>query len=151
MAAQQDVLSYPSLSTAARPYPILRALREQGGVYKVPDRDEFLVSRHADCLFALQHPAIFSSATPWNAEAQAGWEASVFSSGPPSHTAKRAIASRPFAPRVVRDYEPMIQGVGDQLIDGFIGDGRVEFVWQFANPLSSQVMFNLLGLRREDI
>src|SRR3954452_11914785 len=150
MAAQQDVLSYPSLSTAARPYPILRALREQGGVHKVPDRDEFLVSRHADCIFALQHPEIFSSATALNAGAQAGWEASVFSPDPPSHTAKRAIASRPFSPRLVRDFEQMIQGVVDELIHGFADDAHVDFVWQFANPLSSQVMFNLLGLRRED-
>ena len=150
MATEQEILGYPSLSTSAQPYPILRALREEG-VYKVHDRDEYLVSRHVDCVYALQHPEVFSSATPLNAEAQAGWEASVFSSDPPSHTEKRTIAFRSFNPGTIRNYEAMIQGVVDELIAGFIDDGRVEFVWQLANPLSSGVMFNLLGLEPAEI
>ena len=151
MTAEQDVLGYPSLETSACPYPIHQQLRDQGGVYKVPGRDEYLISRHEDCVHALQHPEIFSSATPLNAEAQAGWEASVFSSDPPSRAAKRAIAFRSFNPGTIRSYEPMIQGVVDDLIGAFIDDGRMDFVAQFANPLSSRVMFNLLGLEREQI
>ena len=150
MTGEVGQSEYPSLATAECPYPILEALRGGGGVYKVPDRDEYLVSRHEEIMYATRHPEIFSSATPLNAEAQVGWEASVFSCDPPEHTAKRSIAFQSFNPRRLREYEPMIRGVIDDLIDGFIDDGEVEFVEGFSNRVSSRVMFNLLGLREED-
>jgi cytochrome P450 len=44
----------------------------------------------------------------------------------------------------------MIQSVVDKLIDDFIDDGECEFVTQFANGMSSRVMFSILGLKAED-
>ena len=141
---------YPSLAAAECPYPLLKELREEVPVYKVPGRDEYLVSRHEEIAYATRHPEIFSSVTPLSGEAQVGWGASVFSSDPPEHTIKRTIAFQSFNPRRLREYEPMIQSVIDDLIDGFIGNGEVEFVQGFSNRVSSRVMFNLLGLREED-
>lgn len=45
----------------------------------------------------------------------------------------------------------MITSVVDELIDGWIGRGRVEFVSEFARPLPQIVMASVLGFPREDL
>ncbi|MEI8148881.1 MAG: cytochrome P450, partial [Actinomycetes bacterium] len=114
------------------------------------DRVEFIVSKHEQIRYILRHPEIFSSTTALNAEAQPGWEESVFSSDPPDHTIKREIAHSTLKPAKLKAYQPMVQKVVDDLIDAFIDDGRVEFVSQFAIRMSSDVMFNLLDITREE-
>lgn len=150
MAAPSRHVDYPSLAAAECPFPVFAHLREDGGVHQVPGQDEFLIAGHEQVSHVLRHPEIFSSSTPLNAEAQPGWEMSVFSSDPPDHTVKREIAYRSFNPRRLKQYTPMIQGVVDDLIDDFIDDGEVEFVGQFANGMSSRVMFNILGMDADD-
>ena len=143
-------VDYPSLRAAECPYPIFSRLRAEGGVHRVDDRDEFMVSGHEHVAHVLRHPELFSSSTPLAGEAQPGWEMSVFSSDPPDHTVKREIAYRSFTPGKLREYTPMIQRVVDTLIDAFVDDGECEFVTQFANGMSSRVMFEILGLAAED-
>jgi cytochrome P450 len=150
MGTESQRINWPSLETAECPYPIFKDLREQGGVHRVPGENEFIVSSHELVSAALKTPEIFSSSTPLAAEAQPGWESSVFSSDPPDHTVKREIAYRSFNPGKLREYTPMIQSVVDELIDDFVDDGECEFVTQFANGMSSRVMFNILGLKTED-
>ncbi len=142
-------IPYPSLESVPCPYPIFSARLEQG--VQVPEEEgaPFLVSRHETIAHVLRHPEIFSSTTDLNAEAQPGWEASVFSSDPPEHTAKREIAHRTLKPGRLKSYEPMIEEIIDGLIDDFVDDGEVEFVGQFANLMSSEVMFRLLDISRE--
>ena len=148
MTTPSTHVGYPSLEAAECPFPIFAELRAEGGV--VRGADEFLVAGHEYVSHVLRHPEIFSSSTPLNAEAQPGWEMSVFSSDPPDHTVKREIAYRSFNPGKLKQYTPMIQGVIDELIDDFIDDGEAEFVGQFANRMSSRVMFEILGMDRDD-
>ena len=150
MSATPRELNYPSLETAECPYPIFEKLRKTGGVYQVPGENEFMVADHELVSEALRTPEVYSSHTQLAAEAQPGWETSVFSSDPPDHTVKREIAYRSFNPRKLKEYTPMVQGVIDELIDDFIEAGKCEFVTQFANPMSSRVMFNILGLEADE-
>jgi len=143
-------ISYPSLESVPCPYPIFDNFREQGIQVPSADRVEFIVSKHEQISYILRHPEIFSSTTALNAEAQPGWEESVFSSDPPDHTIKREIAHSTLKPAKLKAYQPMVQKVVDDLIDAFIDDGRVEFVSQFAIRMSSDVMFNLLDITREE-
>src|ERR1700712_1155928 len=140
---------YPSLESVKCPYPIFDRLREEGVKQREPGSSEFIVSKHEDITHVLRHPEIFSSTTQMNAEAQPGWEESVFSSDPPSHTIKREIAHKTLKPARMKEHKPMIQKIIDDLIDAFIDDGNVEFVGQFANLMSSEVMFKLLDIPRE--
>ncbi|OJU79761.1 MAG: hypothetical protein BGO11_02850 [Solirubrobacterales bacterium 70-9] len=142
-------IAYPSLESVACPYPIFAEQLEQG--LQEPEGDgPYLVSRHETITHVLKHPEIFSSTTDLNAEAQPGWEASVFSSDPPDHTVKREIAHRTLKPGRLKAYGPMIEEIIEGLIDDFIDDGEVEFVGQFANLMSSEVMFRLLDISREE-
>lgn len=53
-------------------------------------------------------------------------------------------------PGAVR-HEAMIRRACDELIDGFVENGRVEFVSEFARPLPQQVAARVLGFPVEDI
>ena len=150
MPTDTTAMNYPSLEAGQCPFPIFDRIRAEGGVHQVPGENEFLVAGHALVHEALRKPEVFSSSTPLNAEAQPGWEMSVFSSDPPDHTVKREIAYRSFTPGRLKAYTPMIQGVIDDLIDDFIDDGRAEFVSQFAKLMSSRVMFNILDMDADE-
>jgi len=141
---------YPSLESVPCPYPIFDTQLEKGVQVPQKEGDPYLISRHETISKILRQPEIFSSTTDLNAEAQPGWEASVFSSDPPDHTVKREIAHRVLKPGRLKAYEPMVEDIIEGLIDDFIDDGECDFVGQFANLMSSEVMFRLLDISREE-
>lgn len=68
---------------------------------------------------------------------------------PPVHTRHRTAVGRAFTPRQVARVEARITGLADELVDGFIADGRVELVRRFTVALPSLVMAEALGLQYE--
>ena len=158
MASSSPDLVYPSLELAEHPYPFYELLRAESPVYKVPGRDEYLVARHVDVLHVLKHPDVFSNALARQgrkhssgSHEERGEDASTIASDPPEHKAKRALCFRGFTPGRLRDYEPRIEAIVDDLIDEFVERGEVEFVSEFANPLPILVFCALFfGDARED-
>ncbi|MGE4425576.1 MAG: cytochrome P450 [Solirubrobacteraceae bacterium] len=142
-------VNYPALSAVQCPYPVFDQMRDQGGVVPIPGREnEFLVADHALIVQVARDHERFSSHTPLNAEAQPGWEQSVFSTDPPEHTPKRKVVHASFKPGRLKDYKPKVQRIVDNLIDGFIDRGSADFVNEFSEPMSAHVMFELLGLTK---
>jgi len=141
---------YPALEYAECPFPMFKHLREEHPTYEVPGREgEFLITSHADVLHVTSHPELFSS-TPHDVPWSPGWSETMIAQDPPEHTPTRKTAQPSFTPGKVKSYEPMITGIVDELIDGFIDKGEVEFCTAFANPLSLYVTCELMGLPRED-
>ncbi len=68
---------------------------------------------------------------------------------PPAHTAQRALIAKAFTPRVMEDMRASIQIRVDRLIDGLEASQNGDFVSQFAYPLPSLVIFDLLGVPEE--
>lgn len=158
----QDVV-YPSEEVARCPFPFFAALREDAPVHLVPGRDEYLVSRYEDIIHVLRRPEIFSSVTyvlDDGARRKATLEdmavrdpnsvATFQASDPPAHTWKRKLASAHFRPGQVRTYEPIIRRIVGELIDGFAGQGRCEFISRFARPLGARTTMLIVGLPVDD-
>lgn len=142
-------IHYPDLASVPCPYPAFDAMRAAGGVAPIAGREnEFLVADHALIIEVARDHERFSSHTPLNAEAQPGWESSVFSSDPPDHTPKRKVVHASFKPGRLKDYEPMVSRIVDELIDNFIDRGHADFVNEFSELMSAYVMFELLGLTK---
>jgi cytochrome P450 len=148
-APTTDAPIYPAMQHAECPFPVFEQLREEHPVYRVPGRDEFLVTRHEDLTFVTSHPELFSS-TPHDVPWSPGWSETMIAQDPPEHGAVRKIAQRSFTPAKVKSYEPIVTGIVTELIDGFIDKGEVEFCTGFANSLSLWVTCELMGLPRED-
>ena len=59
------------------------------------------------------------------------------------HTKYRKLLDPLFAPKVVARLETRVRALADELIDGFIGDGRVELYGTFCEPLPSMVFLTV--------
>lgn len=68
---------------------------------------------------------------------------------PPEHTVQRSLASKAFTPRVMESIRASVQTRVDVLIDRLHDLKMCDFVAQFAYPLPSLVIFDLLGVPEE--
>jgi cytochrome P450 len=153
---------FPSSQINQCPYGYYEALRKTAPVFKLPHRDEFVVSSHEDIYFITRHPEIFSNrhsvigrdgriraATPTDRES--GYACGIVNSDPPSHTWKRKLAFEMFRPTRLREREAMIRAHANAQIDKFINRGKVEFVKELASPLPGLVVLSLFGLSSEHL
>jgi cytochrome P450 len=161
MSTTEEGVVFPSVEVARCPYPHMKRARSEFPVSKVPGRNEYLVTRHEDVRDVLTRPQEFSStiaerrpdgyivaATIEYARSDA--VRPLQQSDPPRHALKRRLAFEYFKPARLPRYEPMITRVIDDLIDGIVANGRMEFVTEFATPLPSRVTHLLLGMPEED-
>lgn len=153
---------FPSAEVMKCPFDYYSALREEAPIFQPPGRDEYVVSRYEDIFAITMNPDIFSnhSSIFENGYMRSGtledhvdpaiaW--GIGNSDPPQHRWKRKLAFEMFKPGVLRQYEPMIRGHVDALIDRFIGRGEVEFVTEFAARLPAMVILDILGLPQDDV
>lgn len=82
-----------------------------------------------------------------------GWQPvfTLVNNDPPDHTRFRALVDKAFTPAKVRAREAHIAEVVDELIDGFIAEGRVEFMSRFGSLLPLIVFCDELGIARADL
>ena len=59
----------------------------------------------------------------------------LFTADPPVHTRHRRLLGKALTPNRVRALEPHIRGIANDLIDGFVARGEVDFLSEFAVPL----------------
>jgi cytochrome P450 len=141
------------------PYPVYARLRDEAPVHRHPG-GFFVVARHADVVYVLKHPELFSSAAMGGqrpvtrADGRSGFTSgSLIGEDPPVHTQQRNIVSRGFTPRRIADLEPRVRSVADELFAGFEGRDGCDLVAELADPLPVTVIAELLGLepeRRDD-
>lgn len=69
---------------------------------------------------------------------------------PPDHRKRRALLSQAFTPRSLKDWEPRIQEIVDELITDMEGAPVVDIVQNLAIPLPVTVIADLLGVPSRD-
>jgi cytochrome P450 len=152
----------------ACPYPHFARLRDERRVHRVPGRELYLVSRYADCVAVVKNTAVFSNdhdllqqghggetgfAPPAYADVQAIYAQAypnietLHFLDPPHHTQQRRRINRWFSSkRAEQTWQPLVETLVDELISRFEGDGRVEFMHQFAVPLPIRAIAGILGV-----
>jgi cytochrome P450 len=153
------------------PYAFYEALRREAPVYKHPHRSEYLVARRQDILHVVQHPEIFSSDLSAGDESYVAGDITTFLtdhpaaaggdegpimtpkslvwSDPPDHTIKRRALAKVVSRERIASYEPLIESIAHELIDGFIADGVVEFRSRFADQLAVRTICAAAGFPPE--
>ena len=112
----------------------------------------YVLSRHADVVYALRHAEQFSSKAmgggpqPTEDGQLAPTSSSLISVDPPEHRAHRGIVNRGFTPRRIAGLEPQIRKIADELVSRFEHSGECDLIDEFANPLPVSVIVELLGL-----
>jgi cholest-4-en-3-one 26-monooxygenase len=69
---------------------------------------------------------------------------------PPDHAVYRKLASGWFTPRAVEKRRPEITRLACELLDRLAPEGELDFVSDFAAPLTLSVLADMLGVPRED-
>jgi cytochrome P450 len=149
---------YPSPAVIECPYAFYGALRDGAPVHRLPDGTH-LVSRYEDVVRVARSPLLYSNMIgPLNDQILGGPRVGGDASGPwpapfvdgKQHRLQRAFCSLLVAPERMRWFEPRIERLVDELIDGFAGAGRVEFRSAFAGHLPRRVMMETFGFPRSD-
>jgi cytochrome P450 len=94
-----------------------------------------IVTRYDDLRTVAEHPEVFSSTTPGVADVPVALP--PLDLDPPLQREFRAFLNRPFSRGALLRYQPVLEKLADDLIDGFVADGRVEFVSKFAIPFTA--------------
>jgi cytochrome P450 len=157
------------------PYPLYAELRREKPVYWSEKLNSFVVSRYDDIMAVLTDPVTFSSAhqsgnssvtalaqrlsadpaTPPELRRQAGRRLAInakpalINADPPLHVRQRKLVSQGFTPRRVGLMEPEVRRVATELLDRVAGNGAMDFVREYAQPLPMTVIANVLGVPPE--
>jgi cytochrome P450 len=77
---------------------------------------------------------------------------SMLEADQPVHTRLRGLVHKAFTPKLIEGLRPRVQQIVDELIDQIQarGDGKMEFVEEFAFPMPIIVIAELLGLPASD-
>ena len=153
--------TFPSADTVECPYPFYETMRREEPVHKLPGEDVYFISRWEDIAFVAEHPELFSPERPvvdslGAASVQGGRargqvsDTGLSQCNGPEHRLKRSSALKLVSPGRLRRHREFIATTVDDLLDGFIGDGEVEFSSQFAAPLPMAVICEMLGVPRDD-
>ena len=148
------------------PFPYFNAIRRERPVYFMEELGAWYVSRYEDVRHVKKRPEIFSNdiyalgtdrgASRDIAESyrsEHGWRrvSTLQRTDPPLHTKYRRLINHAFTVKRIRTMTPYVETVVNDLIDGFIDQGRCDFVWDFAVPLPCTVIADQLGVPREKI
>jgi cytochrome P450 len=99
------------------------------------DGGMYIVTRYDDLRTVAEHPEVFSSTMPGVNEVPVALP--PLDLDPPLHREFRNFLNRPFSRASLVRYQDVLEKLADDLIDGFIADGRVEFVSGFAIPFTA--------------
>jgi cytochrome P450 len=124
------------------PYRVLATLREQSPVFFSEMLGAWVITRYDDVSAVLRDSTRFSSQVvatvpstlPQSVRAilDGGYhEAPMINSDPPEHGRWRTAYNKLFAPPIMAALEPRIQAIAEALVDGFLAEGRTEFMRSF--------------------
>lgn len=166
-SAPVDLGSITTPEARKNPAAFYRALRLEAPVYFDPVARCYVLSRYEDAVFVTSRPDLFSNnndimvgraQSPVAEQVREKFAKSGFTelhtlvtADPPYHSRNRAIVDRIFTPSFVKEFEPRILELVDELIDQFASHGTVDFHQKFAIPLPMYIILDRLGLPREDL
>jgi cytochrome P450 PksS len=146
----------------ANPYPFYARLREREPVYQVmlPDkRPAWLVTRYDDVATVLKDERfikekyrVFSpeqaAREPWIPRFLKPLERNMLDLDAPDHDRLRALVHKAFTPRLVENLRERVEVLTNELLDAAQagGRGRMELIRDFATPLPTTVIAEMLGV-----
>ncbi|MEN9061615.1 cytochrome P450 [Ponticoccus litoralis] len=136
------------------PHPLLHRLRAEKPIFHNADGSVYL-TRHADCLKVYQSRDMLSDKTEAFGEKfgrcplHTHHTTSLIFNDPPYHTVVRRLISGAFTPRKLAEFEPLIAGIVDRLLDRVEDLGTLDLIEDFAKVLPTEIISFMLGIPEE--
>lgn len=145
------------------PFPVYAKMRQEVPVRWVPMFNGWFITRYEDVKTLLNDKRTVSSNAinkvddmlPPEARQQTRELRDFFSlwmvfMDPPDHTRLRRLSNPAFVPRVIKNLDERIYEVVDDLIDDLKGKAQADFIGDFAYPLPSIIIAEILGIPKLD-
>jgi cytochrome P450 len=71
-------------------------------------------------------------------------------SDPPEHKPAKQLLLPPFTPDAMKRLEPRVRSICDELIDGFINDGRIDAAARYTKHVPVRAIAHMLGIPQKD-
>src|SRR5918911_4698254 len=142
------------------PYPALTRLRERAPVFYDGQRERWFVTRHADVRACLRDKRLGRNFRHVMSHEEIGvprldprWQAfwdterwSLLWLEPPDHTRIRKLVAAAFTPRSVEALREPARALARELLEPLAETGRMELLYDFAQPYSIAVICRMLGV-----
>jgi cytochrome P450 len=146
------------------PYPTYARLRAEAPVsrVKLPDgQTVWLVTRYEDAVTVLKDPRFGNdrekimtpeqaARLPWTPSVVKRLSRMMLNLDAPDHTRLRALVHKAFTPGLVANMLERIQALTDELLDAVQGRGRMDLIRDYALPLPSTIIAEMLGVPIHD-
>lgn len=129
------------------PFPVYDHMRAACPVFYVPPMDLWMIFDYGGVKRALHDHDAFSSTLELAGRASPPW---FIFFDPPPHTKLRGLVLRAFTPRVVAGLEPRVRELSRQLLAPAIERGEIDLAEDFAVPLPTMVIADMLGIPASD-
>ncbi len=148
----------------ANPYPFYARLRAEAPVFRVrlPDKQPaWLVTRYDDVAGVLKDERFVkdrgNALTPEQSRKQP-WIPNLFQPlarnmldlDAPDHTRLRTLVHKAFTPRRIEEIRHRIQSLTEDLIDAAAGRGRMDLIRDYALPVPTTIISEMLGVPVSD-
>ena len=138
------------------PHPHYHRMRTDTPILAVPEWDEYVFTRWADCERILRDPTMSSDPTHRRLEIPTmelaeGMERprSMLMMDPPDHTRLRKLVSKAFTPRTVEQLRPHVAELAHSMLDE-VDPAGFDLIDALGFPLPVTVICELLGVPAED-
>ena len=144
------------------PWRSYEVLREQAPVWQDPGTGQFVVSRYEDIRYVHVHPELFVANLSrgehtHRPEIRELYETEgmlpatpLLGLDDPLHRHVRAVVEKGFRPPRVKAFEPAVEQICHQLIDGFIGRGEVDLADEYSAEVALHVITRWMGVPLQD-
>jgi cytochrome P450 len=132
---EHEVWKYDAFAYAREHCPVVRTQTELTGPM-------WMVTRYADVRKVLEDPETFSSEGGSPAPTPIGL--GPLDSDPPLHTLFRKLLNPYLSRKHSLTFEDEMRSIASELIDGFIDNGKVELLNEFAGPFVSRVLASVV-------
>jgi cytochrome P450 PksS len=148
----------------ADPYPFYARLRSEAPVHRVnlPARQTaWLITRYEDVASVLKDGRFLKNKAaaltsgqaakqPWVPRMFRPLERNMLDLDPPDHTRLRSLVHRAFTPRLVEQMRGRIQSLAEELISATLGRGSMDLIRDYALPIPTTVIAEMLGVPEGD-
>jgi cytochrome P450 len=113
-----------------------------------PTEELYSVFRHEDVAHVLRCHEVFGNKEGPGPERmqQISEDGMLLVADEPAHRRQRNIVNKAFTPRTVRNYEPEIQKIADELVDGLRPKGKADLVSDYAAHLTIRAIAKITGV-----
>ncbi|MCP1308310.1 cytochrome P450 [Paenibacillus tyrfis] len=130
------------------PFKWYRKMREEAPVHWDEERHTWDVFGYEEVKTVLDRKEVFSSRV--FRDGKSLFENGLLNLDPPKHTQMRDIVNKAFTPKAMKDWEPRIQAITNELLDAVGGKREIDLVEQLSYPLPVLVIAAMLGVPAKD-